>query len=138
MRSRTRGRATILKILRGYVNFERFASGMGERTVETNFSALDGEIANLRQMAADLNLIAKKAVEGVERGSNDHKFAVFTADVGAKIGDAADRLNLVVHDLKSRALQPADYVRDRTRIYRDSWINPLIDELERKEKKRGQ
>jgi hypothetical protein len=25
-----------------------------------------------------------------------------------------------------------DFVRDQTRIYRDSWLNPLIDELERR------
>jgi hypothetical protein len=114
MRSRTRGRATILKILRGYVNFERFAAGMGERTVETDFYALDAELQKLRELGA--------------QEEDPH---------GDQVRDAADRLALVIDDLKKRSYQPADYVRDRTRIYRDSWINPLIDELERKEKKHG-
>jgi hypothetical protein len=115
MRTRTRGRSTILKALREYVNFVRFAAGLGyERVVETDFAALDGEI--------------KKLVELADTMIGTPGFA--------RVRDAADRLALVVHDLKARSYTPADYVRERTRIYRDSWVNPLIDELEAKEKKR--
>lgn len=27
---------------------------------------------------------------------------------------------------------PADFARDVSRLYRDSWLNPLLDELERR------
>lgn len=42
-----------------------------------------------------------------------------------------------VIDEHGREWTATEFVRERTRVWRDSWIFPLIDELEAKEPKKG-
>jgi hypothetical protein len=120
--TRSRGRKTILNLLHAYLTLDHFSCNGVEqrRTVETNFYALDEEIKKLRDLAGDID-------------SRTSPFEPSSSTVTA-IRDAAERLALVVHDLKTRSVTPTDYVREKTRIWRESWIFPLIKELLAKEK----
>lgn len=111
VRSRGRGRLSILKDLKFYLDMSDQAFNCdgvgGERVVETDFYALDLELDKLALL--DVESIA--------------------------LQDRVTALRLVVHDLKSRSSRPTHYVNGKLRNWLDSWVRPKLAELIRKETK---
>lgn len=82
-----------------------------ERVVQTNFYGLETELQKLHDLG--------------NKEDDPHSW---------QVKDAADRLALVIDDLKKRSTTPTTYVCDKIRIWKNTWVMPLVEELLAKEK----
>lgn len=68
-----------------------------------------------------------KLVSEIRRYANmENMGADFTLDELEAMTDAARKLGIAASDIHSTA------IREVTRLYRDSWLNPLLNELQRR------